>query len=133
MTRIRCARTWLTNMNMLANHIRVESLGQGNYLVYFHLYISGPWEFSIYAHADGFESLEQTLFVQVERLGSSEMYLFLCVVVHMSMVLVEVRMYQIGLDQQLMIVQSLLRRAIRQNTPLFPHHNHALSDDRHNL
>ncbi len=55
----------MTNMNMVTNQIRVEPLGQGNYKAQFHLYMSGPWEISIGAHADGFEPLEQTLFVQV--------------------------------------------------------------------
>ncbi len=55
----------MTNMNMVTDHIRVEPLGQGNYMAQFHLYMSGPWEISIGAHADGFEPLEQTLFVQV--------------------------------------------------------------------
>jgi YtkA-like len=56
----------MTNMNMVTDQIRVEPLGQGNYMAQFHLYMSGPWEISIGAHADGFEPLEQTLFVQVE-------------------------------------------------------------------
>jgi glycine cleavage system regulatory protein len=56
----------MTNMNMVTNQIRVESLGQGNYMAQFQLYMAGPWEISIEAHADGFESLERTLLVQVE-------------------------------------------------------------------
>jgi hypothetical protein len=56
----------MTNMNMVTDHIRVEPLGQGNYMAQFHLYMSGLWEISIGAHADGFEPLEQTLLVQVE-------------------------------------------------------------------
>lgn len=55
----------MTNMNMVTDHIRVEPLGQGTYMAQFHLYMSGPWEISIGAHADGFEPLEQTLLVQV--------------------------------------------------------------------
>jgi nitrogen fixation protein FixH len=56
----------MINMNMVTDQIRVEPLGQGNYKAQFHLYMSGPWEISISAHADGFEPLEQTLLVQVE-------------------------------------------------------------------
>jgi nitrogen fixation protein FixH len=55
----------MTNMNMATDQIRVEPLGQGNYRAQFHFYMSGPWEISIGARADGFEPLEQTLFVQV--------------------------------------------------------------------
>lgn len=56
----------MTNMNMATNQIHVEPLGQGNYMAQFHLYMSGSWEISIGAHADGFEPIAQTLFVQVE-------------------------------------------------------------------
>jgi nitrogen fixation protein FixH len=56
----------MTNMNMVSDQIRVEPLGQGNYMAQFHLYMPGPWEINIGAHADGFEPLEQTLLVQVE-------------------------------------------------------------------
>jgi YtkA-like protein len=56
----------MTNMNMATDQIRVEPLGQGNYMAQFHLYMSGPWEISIGAHADGFKPIAQTLFVQVE-------------------------------------------------------------------
>jgi nitrogen fixation protein FixH len=55
----------MTNMDMVTNQIRVESLGQGNYMAQFQLYMAGPWVISIEAHADGFESLERTLLVQV--------------------------------------------------------------------
>ena len=56
----------MTNMEMVTKQIRVESLGQGNYMAQFQLYMAGSWEISIEAHADGFESLERTLLVQVE-------------------------------------------------------------------
>jgi nitrogen fixation protein FixH len=56
----------MTNMDMVTNQIRVEPLGQGNYMAQLQLYMAGPWEVSIEAHADGFEFLEQTLLVQVE-------------------------------------------------------------------
>jgi hypothetical protein len=56
----------MTNMNMVTDQIHVEPLGQGNYVAQLHLYMAGPWEISINAHADGFESIVQTLLVQVE-------------------------------------------------------------------
>ena len=55
----------MTNMNMAADHIRVTTLGQGNYMAQLNLYMAGPWEISIDAHADGFEPVVQTLVVQV--------------------------------------------------------------------
>jgi hypothetical protein len=56
----------MTNMNMVTDQIYVEPLGQGNYKAQIHLYMAGPWEISINAHADGFEPIVQTLVVQVE-------------------------------------------------------------------
>ncbi|HXZ03952.1 MAG TPA: FixH family protein [Ktedonobacteraceae bacterium] len=56
----------MTNMSMVTNQIRVKSLGHGTYLTQFQLYMAGPWEISIEAHADGFEPITKTLFVQVE-------------------------------------------------------------------
>jgi hypothetical protein len=56
----------MTNMSMVTNQIHVESLGQGTYLAQLHLYMAGPWEISIEAHADGFEPIAKNLFVQVE-------------------------------------------------------------------
>ncbi len=55
----------MTTMNMAADHIRVETLGQGMYLAQLNLYMAGPWEIRIDAHADGFEPVVQTLVVQV--------------------------------------------------------------------
>ncbi len=55
----------MTNMDMATNQIRVESLGKGNYMAQLQLYMAGPWEISIEAQADGFDPLQQTLFVQV--------------------------------------------------------------------
>jgi nitrogen fixation protein FixH len=55
----------MTNMNMAADHIRVETLGQGMYLAQLNLYMAGPWQISINAHADGFEPVLETLAVQV--------------------------------------------------------------------
>ena len=55
----------MTTMNMAADQIRVAPLGQGKYLAQLNLYMAGPWEISIDAHADGFEPVVQTLVVQV--------------------------------------------------------------------
>jgi hypothetical protein len=56
----------MTNMGMVTNQIRVESLGHGTYIAQLQLYMAGPWEISIEAHADGFEPVAKTLIVQVE-------------------------------------------------------------------
>jgi len=56
----------MTNMDMATNHFRVEPLGHGTYLAQLQLYMAGPWEINIEAHADGFEPIAQTLIVQVE-------------------------------------------------------------------
>ena len=56
----------MTNMDMVTNQIRVEPLGHGTYIAQLQLYMAGPWEISIEAHADGFEPTAQTLVVQVE-------------------------------------------------------------------
>jgi hypothetical protein len=56
----------MTNMDMVTNHFRVEPLGNGTYIAQLQLYMAGQWEISIAAHADGFEPVAQTLFVQVD-------------------------------------------------------------------
>ncbi len=56
----------MTNMDMTTNRIRVTSLGEGNYDVQVQLYMAGPWEISILTQADGFDSLQRTLYVQVQ-------------------------------------------------------------------
>ena len=48
----------MTNMDMVTNQIHVESLGHGTYLAQLQLYMAGPWEISIEAHADGFASTD---------------------------------------------------------------------------
>lgn len=55
----------MTNMDMAAISTSVKSLGQGNYSVQFALSMGGPWEINIVAHADGFDALQQSLFIQV--------------------------------------------------------------------
>jgi nitrogen fixation protein FixH len=56
----------MTNMDMMTNQIRVEPLGHGTYIAQLQLYMAGPWEISIEAHAGGFEPIAKTLLVQVE-------------------------------------------------------------------
>jgi hypothetical protein len=56
----------MTNMSMVANQVHVETLGHGTYLAQLQLDMAGPWEISIEARADGFESTATNLFVQVE-------------------------------------------------------------------
>ncbi len=56
----------MTNMNMATDQILVAPLGHGNYMAQINLYMAGPWEISINAHADGFEPMAQTLDVHVE-------------------------------------------------------------------
>ena len=56
----------MTNMDMTTRAILVKTRGQGNYSVQFQLYMAGPWEIDILAHADGFDALQQSLLVQVQ-------------------------------------------------------------------
>ena len=55
----------MTNMNMTTSTILIQPRGQGTYIVQLQLYMAGPWEIDITAHADGFEASRQTLYVQV--------------------------------------------------------------------
>lgn len=57
---------WMTNMQMATKQIRVVPLGKGNYATQLQLYMAGPWEIRIVAHADGFDDMQQTLLVQVQ-------------------------------------------------------------------
>jgi hypothetical protein len=57
---------WMTNMDMVTNQIRVVPLGKGTYATQLQLYMAGPWEIRIVAHADGFDDIQQTLLVQVQ-------------------------------------------------------------------
>jgi nitrogen fixation protein FixH len=55
----------MTNMEMTTNTILVQPRGQGTYIVQLKLYMAGPWEIDITAHADGFKDAQQTFYVQV--------------------------------------------------------------------
>ncbi len=59
-------RAWMTNMDMQTKQIRVVPLGKGNYTTELQLYMAGPWEIRLVAHADGFDEIQQTLLVQVQ-------------------------------------------------------------------
>ena len=56
----------MTNMNMVSNQSSIRYLGQGNYVAQLRLYMAGPWLITIQAHADGFDTPHQTLFVEVQ-------------------------------------------------------------------
>ena len=56
----------MTNMNMVANQSSIRYLGQGDYMAQLRLYMAGPWQITIQARADGFDSPRQTLFVEVQ-------------------------------------------------------------------
>ena len=56
----------MTNMEMVTNQVNVRSLERGNYLAQLYLYMPGPCEIRVVAYADGFDSLQQTLFVEVQ-------------------------------------------------------------------
>ena len=59
------SRAEMTNMPMSTKHSSVRYLGQGNYLAQFRLSMAGPWAITFQAHATGFDSLQQTLLLQV--------------------------------------------------------------------
>jgi hypothetical protein len=56
----------MTNMNMVSNQSSIRYLGQGNYVAQLRLYMAGPWQITIQARADGFDTPHQTLFVEVQ-------------------------------------------------------------------
>ena len=55
----------MTNMAMNAISSTVKTQGQGNYLIQFALAMAGPWKIHILANADGFDPIQQSMFVQV--------------------------------------------------------------------
>lgn len=56
----------MTNMHMGTNQSSVKYLGQGDYAVQLQFSMTGPWLITLQAHADGFDPLQQTMFVQVQ-------------------------------------------------------------------
>ncbi len=61
---------WMTNMDMQTKQIRVVPEGKGNYTTELQLYMEGPWEIRLVAHADGFDDIQQRLLVQVQSTPS---------------------------------------------------------------
>jgi glycine cleavage system regulatory protein len=59
------SRARMTNMEMVTDQNNVRYLGQGVYAAQLHLYMTGPWAITIQAVADGFDTLPQTLQVNV--------------------------------------------------------------------
>ena len=55
----------MTNMQMGTHQSSVKALGQGMYTVQLHFSMTGPWLITVQAQANGFNALQQTLFVQV--------------------------------------------------------------------
>jgi len=55
----------MTNMEMVTNEVSIRSLGNGNYQAQLLLYMAGPWEVHVEAHANDFASSQQALFLQV--------------------------------------------------------------------
>ena len=55
----------MTNMHMITHEKCMQEVGQGNYIVQLHLYMAGPWEITVLAHASGFAPSHQTLLVRV--------------------------------------------------------------------
>src|SRR5260370_15688639 len=62
---------WMTNMDMETKQMRVVPLGRGNYATEVQLFMAGPWEIRLVAHADGFDDIQQTLLVQVQPTSNS--------------------------------------------------------------
>ena len=56
----------MTNMKMGTNQSSVKELGQGDYAVQLQFSMTGPWLITFQAHADGFDPLQQTMFVRVQ-------------------------------------------------------------------
>ncbi len=59
----------MANMSMVAHQSGFRYLGQGNYDARLRLFMDGSWLVTVQAHADGFDMLQQTLFVQVQGTG----------------------------------------------------------------
>jgi hypothetical protein len=56
----------MTNMNMMTHQIYTTPQGQGNYLLRLRLSMAGPWAVTISMQAQGFATLNRTIFVQVQ-------------------------------------------------------------------
>ncbi len=56
----------MSNMKMVTKQGNARYLGQGTYTTQLHLFMAGPWSITLQAHADGFDTLLQTLQVNVQ-------------------------------------------------------------------
>jgi YtkA-like len=56
----------MTNMKMGTNQSSVKYLGQGDYAVQLQFSMTGPWLITFQALANGFDPLQQTMFVRVQ-------------------------------------------------------------------
>lgn len=56
----------MSNMEMVTKQSNGRYLGQGTYTTQLHLFMAGPWAITLQAHADGFDTLLQTLQVNVQ-------------------------------------------------------------------
>ena len=56
----------MTNMDMAPPQSSIREVGQGNYIAQIQLYMAGPWQITIGAHAEGFDYSQQMLLVQVQ-------------------------------------------------------------------
>ena len=56
----------MLNMHMAPPQSSIREVGQGNYKAQIRLYMMGPWKITIGVDAEGFDSLQQTVLVQVE-------------------------------------------------------------------
>ena len=59
-------RAWMTNMGMAVETSARPGQQPGTYLVSLLLPMGGPWAFTVSMLADGFVTLQQTLFVTVQ-------------------------------------------------------------------
>lgn len=56
----------MTNMYMVSRQSNVRYLGNGNYAAQLRLYMTGPWAITVQAQAEGFDPLNQTLFIEAQ-------------------------------------------------------------------
>ena len=58
-------RAYMLDMVMVSPPTRVQPLGQGMYLARIDFSMPGNWKIDIIAHADGFDTMKQSLSVDV--------------------------------------------------------------------
>jgi hypothetical protein len=55
----------MTNMEMGNEPTSIQSLGHGQYIIMYHLSMTGPWAIHITMRASGFEPLQHALLVHI--------------------------------------------------------------------